>query len=183
MFKASHIPNAICVLRILVVAPVVWCLLNGAWVWSLALIFIAGFSDALDGFLAKNFGWRSRLGGLLDPAADKLLMVCIFVTLTFLGLTPLWLAAVAIGRDLIIVAGAVAFNALIGPVQPEPTRISKLNTALQLIYIVFVITRQGFGWPQEISILVVGAGVLFTSVVSGIDYVMRWSRRAVGRRA
>ena len=182
MLSVSQIPNCICVVRILLVLPIVMFLIQGQWQWALALIFVAGFSDALDGFLAKQFNWRTRLGGLLDPLADKLLLVSVFVTLAALGYAPVWLTAVVIGRDLVIVSGAVAFNLLIGPVRPEPSRISKLNTAFQLLYILFVISHQGFGWPREISITVIGAGVLFTSVVSGIDYVLRWSQRAaVGR--
>jgi cardiolipin synthase len=178
MFRASQIPNCICVLRILLVLPIVLCLLSGEWRWALLLIFTAGFSDALDGFLAKRFDWRTRLGGLLDPIADKLLLVSVFLTLAYLGTVPVWLAAVVVGRDLVIISGALAFNTLIRPVKPEPSKISKLNTSFQLIYILFVISSLSFGWPQPISVTVTGAGVLVTSVVSGLDYVVRWSRRA-----
>lgn len=179
MLRASHIPNLICVLRIILVAPIVVYLLSGDFRLALLLIFVAGFSDGLDGFLAKRFDWRTRLGGLLDPIADKLLMIAVFVTLTYIGLTPVWLAAVVIGRDVIIVSGAVAYNVLIGPVRPEPSIISKLNTACQLLYMLLVIAQPAFGWPLAVAILITGAGVLFTSVVSGLDYVLRWSSKAV----
>ena len=179
MLRAAHIPNCICVLRIILVLPIVWALVTGQFKLALGLILVAGLSDGVDGFLAKTFGWRTRLGGILDPFADKLLLVSVFVTLTVLGLAPIWLAAVAIGRDVVIISGASAYNILIGPVQPEPTRISKLNTAFQLLYILFVIAHEAFAWPPEISILVIGSGVLFTSVVSGLDYVLRWSAKAM----
>lgn len=184
MLRASHIPNLICVLRIILVAPIVVMLLSGDFRLALLLIFIAGSSDGLDGFLAKRFDWRTRLGGLLDPAADKLLMLALFLTLTYIGLTPVWLAAVVIGRDLIIVSGATAYNILIGPVRPDPSLISKLNTGVQLLYMLLVIAQQAFGWPLSSVILMSGAGVLFTSVISGLDYVLRWSAKALaGQRA
>ena len=178
MLRASHIPNLICVLRIILVAPIVTNLLAGDFRLALLLIFIAGFSDGLDGFLARQFDWRTRLGGLLDPAADKLLMLAVFVTLTYIGLTPIWLAAVVIGRDIVIVSGAIAYNVLIGPVRPEPSLISKLNTTCQLLYMLMVIAQQAFGWPLSTGILIAGAAVLFTGVISGLDYVLRWSAKA-----
>jgi cardiolipin synthase len=183
MFRAAHIPNSICVLRMLLVIPIVMSLRSGDFLWALGLIFIAGLSDGLDGYLAKTFDWRTRLGGLLDPLADKLLLVTVIVTLTFMNLTPVWLAAIVIGRDLIIVSGATVYNYLIGPVTPEPSKISKVNTICQLLYILAVIAHQATGWPPETGILLVGAAVLFTSVVSGLDYVIRWSAKAIAGRA
>lgn len=178
MLRASHIPNLICVVRILLVAPIVLNLLTGDFLAALVLIIVAGFSDGLDGFLAKRFDWRTRLGGLLDPLADKLLIMSVFITLAYIGLTPAWLAAVVILRDVVIVSGAAAYAVLIGRVSPEPSHISKLNTACQLLYLFSVIAQPAFGWPLSNVILMTGAGVLFTSVVSGIDYVMRWSAKA-----
>jgi len=174
----AWIPNAICVLRILLVWPVVWVLLQGEYPLALVLIAIAGFSDGLDGFLAKRYDWRTRLGSLLDPAADKLLLVSVFLTLTYLGLAPLWLALTVLLRDAVIVCGAAAYQLLIGPVYGEPRRISKLNTACQLLFVLSIITQQGYGRPPDISILLLGAGVFYTSVVSGIDYVLTWSKKA-----
>jgi cardiolipin synthase len=182
MLRASHIPNLICVLRMLLVAPIVATLLERDYRLALILIFIAGFSDGLDGFLAKTFDWRTRLGGLLDPLADKLLMLALFLTLTYMGLAPVWLAAIVIGRDIIIVTGAVAYNVLIGPVRPDPSVISKANTSFQLLYLLLVIAEQAFGWPLASTILICGAGVMFTSVISGMDYVLRWSVKAVADR-
>ena len=183
MLKVSHIPNLICVVRILLVAPIVLALLEHEYGIALTLIFVAGFSDGLDGFLAKQFGWRTRLGGILDPLADKLLMFAVFGTLTWVGLSPLWLAVVVIGRDLIVASGAVAYNFLISQVLPNPTKISKLNTGVQLLYMLIVIANQAFGWPAPISLQVAGAVVLCTSVISGLDYVLRWGTKAsVARR-
>jgi len=172
------LPNAISILRIALVAPILMLILDGSFAWALALFWLAGFSDGVDGYLAKRFDWHTRLGALLDPIADKLLVAGLFITLAYTGDLPVWLAATVIVRDVVIVAGAAAYNFLVRPVQGEPTRVSKLNTALQLLFLLFVISRAGFGWPEAISITVLGASVLITVVISGIDYVWSWSRRA-----
>lgn len=172
------IPNAICVVRLLLVVPVVMMLLAERYIEALALIVIAGLSDGLDGYLAKTFNWQTRLGGLLDPAADKLLLVSVFAALTYLGIVPLAVTAIVIGRDVVIVIGAVTYQLLIAPVEGEPTAISKLNTAFQLAFVLFAITNAAFAWPPNISVLVLGGAVVFTSVVSGLNYVLRWGKRA-----
>lgn len=174
----SWLPNAISILRIALVPPILILILRGEYGWALALFWIAGFSDGLDGYLAVRFDWTTRLGGLLDPAADKFLITGLFVTLAVKGDIPVWLAAVVILRDVVIVLGALAYNYLVKPVPGEPTRISKLNTALQMIFVLFVLSRAGFDWPDAIAITVLGAAVLVTVVISGVDYVLSWSARA-----
>ncbi len=172
------LPNAISLLRIALVLPVLWLILNEQFGWALALFFIAGFSDGLDGYLAVRFDWSTRLGGLLDPAADKLLITGMFVTLAYTGHIPVWLAAIVILRDVVIVCGALAYNYFVKPVPGEPTRVSKLNTALQMLFVLFVLSRAGFGWPDEITITILGASILITVVISGVDYVVSWAHRA-----
>lgn len=172
------LPNAISLLRILLVAPILLFILDGRFDAALALFFIAGFSDGIDGYLAKRFDWHSRLGGLLDPVADKLLVAGTFITLAYTQLIPVWLAAIVILRDVVIVGGATAYNFMVRPVQGEPTKISKLNTALQLLFLLFVLSRAAFEWPDRISITVLGASILITVVISGVDYVLSWSKRA-----
>ena len=125
----SWIPNAISLLRIALVVPILMLILRDEYVWALALFFVAGFSDGLDGYLATRFNWTTRLGGLLDPVADKLLVAGMFITLAWVGRAPVWLAVLVIVRDVVIFGGAVAYNFLIAPVEGEPTRVSKLNTA------------------------------------------------------
>lgn len=172
------LPNAISFMRIALVAPILMLILRDDFAWALALFALAGFSDGLDGYLAKRFDWHTRLGALLDPVADKLLVAGTFITLAYTQDIPIWLAAVVILRDVIIVAGAMAYNFFVRPVEGEPTRVSKLNTALQLLLLLFVLSRAGFGWPDQISITVLGAAVLVTVVISGVDYVWSWTRRA-----
>lgn len=174
----SWLPNAISLLRIVLVGPILVLTIDGDYALALVLFFIAGFSDGLDGYLAKRFDWHTRFGALLDPVADKLLVDGLFITLAYLQLVPVWLAAVVIARDVIILGGAAAYNFLVKPLQGEPTRISKLNTVFELLFLLFVLSRAAFDWPDRISITVLGAAILITVVISGIDYVWSWSKRA-----
>jgi len=174
----SWLPNAISLLRIALIPPILILMLDGEYGWALGLFVLAGFSDGLDGYLAVRFGWSSRLGGLLDPAADKLLITGMFITLAYTQQIPVWLAVIVILRDVVIVTGAMAYNYIVKPVPGEPTRISKLNTALQMLFVLFVLSRAGFNWPEQITITVLGASILVTVVISGVDYVWSWSRRA-----
>jgi cardiolipin synthase len=107
-------------------------------------------------------------------------MVSVYACLAYLELVPIWLVVVVVGRDLVIVCGAIAYNLLVGALQPEPSRVSKLNTATQLLFIVTVMGHQISGGIPAGAITALGAGVFVTSVVSGLDYVMRWARRAAG---
>lgn len=165
-------------MRIAMIAPILMYILDRRYGLALILFFVAGFSDGVDGFLAKRFDWHTRIGALLDPIADKLLVGGTFITMVVDGLIPVWLAVLVIVRDVVIVGGATIYNFLIKPIEGEPTRISKLNTALQLLFVVFVLSRAGFGWPDQIAITIIGAGVVITIVISGIDYVWSWARRA-----
>lgn len=172
------LPNAISIMRILLVVPILWLAASDRYAPAVTLFVVAALSDGVDGYLANRFDWHSRLGALLDPVADKLLVAGVFIVLTLDGRIPLWLTTIVILRDVVIVGGATAYNFLVRPVQGEPTRISKLNTALELLLLVFVLSQAAFGWPQDISITVLGAAVLVTVMISGIDYVCSWSQRA-----
>ena len=177
----SWLPNAISLLRIGLVPPILWLMLNGRHDIALILFIVAGFSDGVDGYLAKRFNWHTRAGALLDPTADKLLIAGTFVTLGITGHLPMWLPVIVVLRDLVIFGGAMAYNFLVRPVKGDPTRISKLNTAFELSLVLFVLSRAGFGWPDQISITILGAAVLVTVVISGIDYVWAWTGRALGK--
>ena len=175
--RLRHLPNALCVLRILLVYPVAHLVLLGRHREVLLLIAIAAFTDALDGFLAKRFDWTSELGKVLDPLADKLLLVTLFVCFSFAGLVPWWLTALVLTRDLIIAFGAWTFRVLFGPVNGRPTVASKFNTACQITFCLAIVAQSAFGWPPARAILVLGAVVLVTTAVSGIDYVLIYTRR------
>lgn len=179
--QARDIPNLITVGRIVLVAPTTWALLQHQYRLALVLFFVAGVSDGVDGFLAKQFNWTSRLGALLDPLADKALLVCSFAALTWTGLLPLWLFVLVIMRDIVIVSGAVVYHFRVARLDAEPTLISKLNTVLQIALVLVVILETASLWVQPGWIGPLVYAVAVTTVWSGIDYVVTWSRRA--RRA
>ncbi len=179
--KRSDIPNLITGLRILLVVPTVACLLAHEFRAALALIAVAGASDGIDGYLARRYDWISRLGGLLDAAADKLLMLACFLSLGWLGLLPAWLITTVIARDIVIVGGAAAFRLLIGPFDPEPSRISKFNTVVQILLILVAILAQGIWAPAVVWQPVLVWTVFASALLSGLGYVWTWSRRALQR--
>jgi len=113
--KLVTVPNLICVLRMALTVPIVILLAEGWYGYTLVLFALAAASDALDGYLAKTFGWSSEVGKVLDPLADKLLLVSVFITLAVIGLVPVWLAAVAVARDVVIGVGAAVYKWLFGP--------------------------------------------------------------------
>jgi cardiolipin synthase len=175
----AWLPNAICVLRILLVAPSALALLAGRYELTLLLFGIAAASDGLDGWLAKTFGWTSRLGKILDPIADKLLLVTVFLTLVWTGLVPLWLGVAVVVRDVVIVGGAITYRVMIGYVEGHPTQVSKLNTLLQLTFVLGVIAAAAWQNVPRPLVIAVGAATFVTTVVSGIDYVLTYAREAI----
>jgi cardiolipin synthase len=176
--KAADLPNAITVFRILLVPPVVVLLLYDRFAAALIVFSVAGVSDALDGFLAKRFDWTSALGALLDPLADKLLLLCSFVTLGYQGAIPLWLVLLVIVRDLVIVGGALSYHFLIEPVAAAPSRISKLNTLLQILLVLGVMFNRGVQTLPAHWLHFLIYAVLASTLCSGLDYVWTWGRRA-----
>lgn len=173
-----HLPNLISAARIVLVGPIVWSLLQRDFDLAIALFVIAGVSDGVDGFLAKRFGWSSRLGGILDALADKILLVSTFLCLWWLEIFPWWLVAAVLLRDLVIVTGAIVYNFRIEAVQPEPSLVSKLNTVLQILLAAVGVLQLGFGGvPSWLMQLLIGS-VMVTVLLSGAGYVREWSRRA-----
>ena len=139
VLKLRDLPNLITGLRILMVAPLLWFLQQQQYAVALCLFIVAGASDGIDGFLAKHHGWTSRLGGILDPLADKLLLIGCIVTLSWLGDLPVWLVILVILRDLVIIGGALSYHYFIEPFQAEPLAISKANTLAQLALVLAII--------------------------------------------
>jgi cardiolipin synthase len=173
-----NLPNLITVGRLLLVPVVVWLILDahsGIAFW----VFVgAGLSDGLDGFIAKRFGWRTRLGALLDPIADKTLLVSVYVTLGWAGMLPKWLVILVVFRDVMIVGGFLLIQTTAAPKRFDPLSISKLNTLAQIALVGFALAREGIGFG-------VGAlhfeyylifGVAATTVLSGLSYLVRWAR-------
>lgn len=173
-----QLPNIISCLRIALVVPLVVVVLAADFEAALWIAMAAGISDALDGFLARRFGWRSRLGAFLDPAADKLLLVAVFLTLAEIGELAWALALLVLARDLVIVIGARAYRRIIGDFELQPSLWSKANTLVQILFVLAVLAGNSFGWhwPQRGCAWIVAA----LTVISGVDYIVLWSLRARG---
>ena len=180
---SRQIPNVITSLRIVLVLPIALELLHGRLAATMALFCAAAVSDAADGFIAKRYGWHTPLGGILDPAADKLLLATVFVVLAVLRWVPPWLMAAAVARDVVIVLGAIAYRVCFGPLDARPTIISKLNTLCQALYIACVIASEQFGLPPPPVLMVLGALTFVTTAISGLDYVLRYGKAALAGAA
>jgi cardiolipin synthase len=173
-----HLPNIICLVRMALVWPIAAALYDGESLIALALFMVAGLSDGLDGYLAKRFNWTSELGKLLDPAADKLLLVTVFVESAWLGIVPWWLTAAAVARDVLIASGALVFRLWFGPLRGRPTVLSKINTAVQLLYLTVVMANAALFFPPSEVLDALAAIVFVTIVLSGLSYVSEFTRRA-----
>jgi len=176
--KRQQIPNILTVFRILLVPPVVYFMLHRRFEPALVLFALAGVSDAVDGYLARHFHWASRVGALMDPLADKLLMVASFLTLGWLGLLPYWLVGLVILRDLVIVIGAAVYNARIEKVEADPSIVSKLNTLAQILLVLSVMFSHAVISLPSLWIDALVYCVLVTILWSGIGYVWTWGLRA-----
>jgi len=179
-----QIPNAITVARLVLVAPTAYCLLRGNYQLALVLMAVAGASDAVDGWLARRFDWTSRFGAALDPVADKLLVGVVFIVLTVQGHLPWWLVAIVVGRDAVILAGAGIYRLLFKHVELVPTFISKANTAMQIVLLLLFLLMLCelplvSGWARLVIFPYGVWLVALLGVVSGLDYVVTWSRRAI----
>lgn len=175
----SLLPNTLCVLRIALVPPTVWALGAARYRTALALVVLAALTDALDGFLARRFGWGSRVGSVLDPLADKVMLVSLFLALGWLGLLPFWLTALVVLRDVVIVVGAIAYQVLVGGLKMEPTVAGKATTAAQLLLLGVVVGRlAGVPLPEGLVVTLIGIAAAVT-LWSGVDYVYRWAQRAI----
>lgn len=178
-----HLPNALTGLRMLLVAPLAWLILQHHYDVALVVAAVAGLSDALDGFFAKHFGWQSWLGGILDPIADKLMLIACFLCLGMVGAHPQWLTWVVVGRDVVIVAGAVAYHNLIGRISAQPTLFSKFTTCIQITYVLaqLIDLSSGLRLPHIVLQTLIWVTAVCT-VASGLQYVAIWSAKAVRER-
>ena len=179
----SLLPNLVTSLRMLLVLPAGWLLWLGWYPEALVVVGVAGASDALDGELARRFGWRSAFGSMMDPIADKLLVLVVFVIFTIQGHIPLWLAVVVIGRDLVILTGAGIYRLMFREIEMAPTLASKANTVIQIVMLLLLLLGLcGFGALSEAALLVVDPWSFYVLAVlvvgSGSDYVITWSLKA-----
>lgn len=175
-----NLPNLITLGRILLVPVIVWAIGSGQFVVALVLFLLAGISDAIDGFLAKHFSMQSEIGALLDPLADKALLVTIYVALGITGDIPRWLVILVVSRDIMIV-GAVILSWLVGrPIPMKPLLVSKANTVAQVMFAALILATLGLRIEVGIwwhAFMAVVAGLTLLSVAA---YLREWFRHMSG---
>ncbi len=169
----KNLPNLITVIRILLIPLFIILLLNGHNLCALGVFIIAGISDALDGFIARTWDLKTRLGAYLDPVADKLLMVSSFVTLSILDMIPMWLMVIIIGRDILIgITGLILLNYIdFHHYQVRPSILGKITTVLQVLTIVAALME--LKGPLLSTAL---WGTAFATITSGLHYIYRESK-------
>jgi cardiolipin synthase len=177
------VANFITLGRLLAAPLAIWLVLDDRMTAAFWLFVVAGLSDAVDGFIAKRFDQRSRLGALLDPLADKVLLLSMFVTLGIAGWLPSWLVILVVFRDALIIGGFLLASAVAQPIATKPLYISKLNTAVQIALVAVVLARLGVGLDDFGGSLVLIYATALTTVLSGGGYLVRWMRGPAGEGA
>ena len=173
-----NLPNLITIARILLVPVVVWAIASHEMQIAFLLFLIAGLSDAVDGFLAKRFGMASELGAYLDPLADKVLIVSIYIALGITEAIPRWIVILVVSRDILIIGGVMLAWFLGKPVRVKPVLVSKLNTVAQIVFACLVLGELAFqvevGAVQVVTMAIVKAIVAVLTLASIGFYVREW---------
>ena len=174
--QALNTPNLITLGRALIVPIVFWLVIDGHDAAAFFLFVIAGISDGVDGYLARRYNQRTELGAYLDPLADKLLLVSIFIGLGIRGDLPSWLVIAAVARDALILLAVILSSLLRKPVEIAPLMVSKLNTVAQIVLAAFVLADEAF----NLSLGVLRIGLIWLTaaltVVSLLAYLRNWLR-------
>jgi len=170
-----NIPNSLTIIRILLVPVYIGFMTYGAYGFALLALLVAGLTDAIDGPIARKLNQRTRLGTVLDPLADKLLLTSGFMTLSILHLVPSWLVILVVSRDVVLLLGTAVAHVTNTPIDITPTFLGKGTTVLQLSYVLLVVllTWRGLGLSVLTPLLVAMVG--FT-LASGLHYLYRGYR-------
>ena len=170
------LPNLITIGRLLLVPLIIWLITADQPGSAFVVLVVAGVSDAVDGFLARQFNLRSDLGTYLDPIADKAMLVSIYITLATIAAIPIWLAILTVSRDLLIV-GAFVLSWMLGvPTSVKPLRVSKANTVAQIILAAVVLGDLAFGTNLVIARAALVYVVAVLTVASAAIYLVDWVR-------
>ncbi len=170
--RLLSLPNLVTFSRILAVLPIAWLIDSQHYVATFWVVFAAGMTDAIDGWLAKRFGQQSHLGSMLDPLADKVLLFGCFALMAAYDLVPMWLFLLVTLRDVVIVSGALAYHRWVEPFKAKPTWTSKITTFMQIILVLLVFADLAMvehDWAQITTIMIWLVSGL--TVVSGLMYV------------
>lgn len=170
------IPNAITLARLCAVPLAVWLILKHEMVAAFWLFVAAGISDAVDGYIAKTFNARTDVGAVLDPVADKALLVTVYVTLGLTGRLDDWLVILVVFRDIFIVGGVLVLYVLGSPPEIRPLFVSKANTVLQIVLAGVVLLQAAYGIPGAVVVEALVWAVAASTLASGVAYVAHWVR-------
>ena len=172
-----YLPNIITVFRLFLVPIIIWLIIANEMLGAFIVFLTAGLTDALDGFLARRFVWRTELGAYLDPIADKALLMSVYAMLGFFGHIPAWLVILVISRDILIIGGILLSWLLGRTLAVHPHMISKVNTMVQIGLALLVLAEGGLqlGWTVLIQTMIWTAG--FTTIISAGVYILIWLRR------
>jgi len=181
-FTIKQVPNVLTTLRLILALPICLLILDENYPAVLWLAFIAGGSDAIDGYLARRLNALSHYGAVLDPLADKTLLLSVYISLTVVGVVPWWLAAILVVRDMLIVSGAFAYRRLFGRYQIAPSIWGKISTGVQIVFALMILTQQVFP-VFTVFTLQVGLNLLiFMAFVSGSHYMYVWGEKILAAR-
>lgn len=175
-----NIPNFITLARVLSVPVIFWLLVSGNSRVAFFVFVCAGISDAVDGYLAKRFDWKTDLGAYLDPLADKLLIVSIYIALGVSHEIPLWLVIAVVSRDILILLAVLLSWLMDHPVRIKPLVVSKINTAAQLVLAATVLADEGFNLGLDTTRLVLVWLTAVSTLLSLVAYLKAWLMHMAG---
>jgi cardiolipin synthase (CMP-forming) len=170
----SNIPNLITLARMLMTPLAISMIIAQRFMSAFMIFLLAGVSDALDGFIAKNFDLRSELGAYLDPLADKALLISIYVSLAIYAGLPAWLAIAVVSRDVMIIVAVMVSWLMDKPVEIRPVWESKINTAAQIALAGFALGARAYGFSLQPVQTVLEWTVAATTFASGGVYIAQW---------
>lgn len=180
MSSVFTIANLLTILRLILIPVFITSLFYQKFIWALGIFLMAAVTDGLDGLVARNFNQKTQLGAILDPMADKLLLVSAFIALSLPRFTitspiPFWLTATAISRDVFIVLGALVINMTTGFSRFRPSMPGKINTMVQIVMIVFFLTANAFDVFTHLlpAVFYITLGM---AVFSGLHYILHVNR-------
>lgn len=175
----KHIPNILTIFRLALIAPFLLFLYQQNYEYSLYIFLLAGFTDGLDGWLARHFHWQTPLGSIIDPLADKLLVVSSFISLALIGKLPWWLVILVFLRDMSISIGVMFWYYLIQKkLDFVPTRLSKINTTFQLGLVTYCLFELAFHYVSPTLLKLFILITAFTTATSYLDYMRIWVKNA-----
>jgi cardiolipin synthase (CMP-forming) len=172
----NNLPNFVTLARMLMTPLAVMMIISQRFLPAFLIFILAGASDAIDGFIAKNFNLRTELGAYLDPLADKAMLVSIYVALGITEAIPRWLVILVVSRDIMIVSAVILSWVVDKPVPLKPLMVSKLNTVAQIALACVVLASLGFGFQAEAIVLVLTGLVTVLTLLSVAFYLAEWVR-------